>query len=225
MTSILDYGLMSKAVYSDDPQVPGWTTTQYRAGLGTGLQAAVFTRGQTTVVAFKGTSPSAISDIVADLKLGTGMNTSYFSDAETFTAQFAGGAGVVVTGHSLGGAIAQVVGNRRRIPFVTFNAPGVAIIASRNVHTTTVPMGLVRVAGGVVSAFRHPMQMMRDVSSAFHTSLGVNYRLNGDIVSQIGLHYGPIVHLQGQGDPLSQHGIDTMIGVLTGNAYGDVNFP
>jgi putative lipase involved disintegration of autophagic bodies len=41
------------------------------------------------------------------------------------------GSRVSVCGHSLGGAIAQIVGSRLRLPFATFNAPGVGLI-SRN---------------------------------------------------------------------------------------------
>lgn len=225
MASILDYGLLSNAVYDDTPSVPGWVCAQYRAGLGQGLQAAVFTRGQETVVAFKGTTPSQTSDLVADLKLGVGMNTSYFSAAEDFTALYAGGANVVATGHSLGGAIAQVVGNRQDLPFVTFNAPGVAIMASRNLASATPHMSAVRLAGSLVGAFRHPMQTARDIASAFTVVNGLNFRLSGDIVSQIGLHYGDIVNLQGSGDPLSQHSMDTMLGVLRRFSYGNILFP
>ena len=223
MITILEYGLLSDAVYEDTPSVDGWAVPHFRAGLGEGLQAAVFTKGQKTVVAFKGTSN--MSDVVADLKLGTGMNTSYFSEAEEFTQRYANVPDLVVTGHSLGGAIAQTVGNRRRIPFVTFNAPGVAIVASRNLHTTTAPMMAVRLAGGALSMLRHPMQAMRDVSSALHVSLGTNIRLSGDVVSTIGLHYGSLISLAGSGDPLTQHRMGTMLGVLRQNAYGNVTFP
>ncbi len=225
MTSIYEYALMADAVYQDTPQVPGWACVNFRAGLGSGLQAAVFSKGSAKVVAFKGTTPTQGSDIVADLKIGTGMNTSYFSNAETYVAQFANEPGVVVTGHSLGGGIAQVVGNRRRLPFVSFNAPGVALIASRNVATANPIMSAVRVVGGAVSAVRHPMQMARDISSAFHTSLGVNYRLSGDLVSEIGLHYGSIISLVASGDPLTQHKMGTMLEILGSSSIKDVRFP
>jgi pyridoxal biosynthesis lyase PdxS len=196
----------------------------FRPALGAGLQAAVFTRNRETVVAFRGTSQA--TDVVADLKIGLGMNTSMFSEAEDFVARRAPGDGVVVTGHSLGGAIAQTVGNRRRLPFVSFNAPGVALLASQNLGSVMPVLGAVRlVVGATVGAIRHPMQTMRDVGAAFHDSLGVNYRLSGDLVSAYGLHYGPIVHLQGQGDPLTQHRMTTMNAVLDRFGYGNIGFP
>ena len=225
MPTVYDYGLMSNAVYESSPDVPGWACPHFRAGLGEGLQAAVFTRGQKTVAAFKGTTPTQGSDIVADLKIGVGMNTSYFSAAEEFVNRYANVEDLVVTGHSLGGAIAQVVGNRRQIPFVSFNAPGVALMASRNIATATPHMAAIRMAGGLLSALRHPMQTARDIGSALHVSLGVNYRLSGDIVSTIGLNYGDIVTLQSNADIIDQHSMDTMQQVLANTGYRSIEFP
>lgn len=223
MTSITDYALLANAVYDDDPRCDGFVRTAFRPGGNSGLQAAVFTKNGKTIVTFKGTS--AAMDVVADLKLGVGINTSLFSEGEQFVAQHASGDGIVVTGHSLGGAIAQTVGNRRRLPFVSFNAPGVAIIASQNLGDINPILGAVRVAGGAIGAIRHPMQTMRDMVSAFHDSLGTNYRLSGDLVSQIGLHYGPIVNLEASGDPRHQHRMGTMLEVLGAGSAGQIDFP
>lgn len=225
MATILDYALMSQAVYDNNPSVGNWACSHFRAGLGSGLQAAVFSNGSATVAAFKGTTPSQVNDLVADLKLGVGMNTSYFADAMAFVEQYANVEGLVVTGHSLGGAIAQIVGNRRRIPFVTFNAPGVALVATRNLPTATAPMTAIRTVGAIASMFRHPIQALQDIGAAFHISQGINIRLSGDMVSQIGLHYGEIFSLQASGNPLSQHGIGEVINVLQACATGSVQFP
>lgn len=223
MSRIIDYALLCDAIYADAPECQGFVLTAFRRGGNSGLQAAAFTKNGKTIVAFKGTSTAM--DVVADLKLGAGINTSLFSEGEHFVSQHAPGEGVVVTGHSLGGAIAQTVGNRRRLPFVSFNAPGVALLASQNIATMNPALGAMRLAGGIVGAVRHPMQTMRDIGSAFHTSLGVNYRLSGDLVSQYGLHYGPIVSLAGSGDPLTQHRMTTMISVLGDNGQGEITFP
>lgn len=223
MARILDFAQLADAVYSDAPVVDGFVMTAFKRGGNDGLQAAAFTKNGKTIVAFKGTSTAM--DVVADIKLGVGINTSLFSEGEQFVAQHAPGAGVVVTGHSLGGAIAQTVGNRRRMPFVSFNAPGVALLASQNIATVNPVLGVMRLAGGVVGAVRHPMQTMRDIGSAFHDSLGVNYRLNGDLVSQWGLHYGPIVNLIGSGDPLEQHRMSSVLDVLGRCSDGILDFP
>lgn len=223
MTHILDYAMLADSVYNDSPTVDGFVMTAFKRGGNDGLQAAAFTKNGATIVAFKGTSTAM--DVVADIKLGVGINTSLFSEGEQFVAQHAAGEGVVVTGHSLGGAIAQTVGNRRRMPFVSFNAPGVALLASQNIATVNPVLGVMRLAGGAISAVRHPMQTMRDIGSAFHDSLGVNYRLSGDLVSQWGLHYGPIVNLVGSGDALEQHRMGSMLDVLQRSSDGILNFP
>ncbi|RYH09269.1 DUF2974 domain-containing protein [Tropicimonas sp. IMCC6043] len=225
MASIYDYGLLSNAVYETNPSVQGWACRDFHDGLGEGLQAGVFTKGDEIVVAFKGTTPTQVNDVIADLKLGVGMSTSYFSAAEEYVARYASEGTVVATGHSLGGAIAQVVGNRRQIPFVTFNAPGVAIFASRNLHTSTAHMSAVRIAGGLLGALRHPMQTARDVAATFYVVNGNNYRLSGDVVSQIGLHYGDVINISASGDPLSQHSMDTVLERLQHFNYGNIRFP
>ena len=172
---------------------------------------------------FKGTSVSSPSDLQADLALGVGINSAYFRDADEFVAQHASGSGVVATGHSLGGAVAQVVGNRNRIPFVTFNAPGVAIVSSRNLPTATPVMSAIRVVGGLVDAVFDPAQAARDAASFFHVANGKNFRLAADPVSAIGLHYGDVISIIGYG--ANQHSMDLMQETLEEHNYGDINFP
>ena len=223
MITILDYARLSNAVYSDSPNVRGWALVGQRTQMPSGLIAGVFTKGRKTVVAFKGTTPSETRDLQADLALGVGINTDYFADAETFVQQHANVEGLVATGHSLGGAVAQVVGNRRRIPFVTFNAPGVAIISSRHAWTATPHMAAIRVIGGLASAIADPGQAARDAASLFHIANGKNYRFFGDPVSAIGLHYGDVISLMGYG--VNQHSMDLMEETLAQHSYGSINFP
>ena len=159
MPTVLQMGLMANAVYETAPVAPGWTCIARRAATRlNGFQAATFVNDGVTVLAFRGTSQGM--DVVADLKLGTGMNSTYFSDAEDYAFDYQHLPNVYVCGHSLGGAIAQVVGNRRGLKFVTFNAPGVAVVASRNILSASLTMSAVRTAGMVASAFRHPMQRL-----------------------------------------------------------------
>ena len=225
MASILDYGLMSNAIYDASPDVPGWACRHYRASLGTSLQAGVFARGTEIVVAFKGTTPTQVNDLIADLKLGVGMNTTYFSEAEEFVQRYASEGNVTVTGHSLGGAIAQVVGNRRELPFTTFNAPGVAVLASRNMGDASPSMTALRIAGSIVGALRHPMQTARDIGAAFNVVNGKNYRLTGDPVSAIGVHYGDVINIQGSGDLSARHSMETVLEHLRRYNYANILFP
>src|SRR5271156_469456 len=135
MPTIRDLGLLAAAVYDELPAVQDWTCPGHLAASSSwnGFQAATFTKEGVTVIVFRGTSQAM--DVGADLRLGAGMNTSYFSDGEAYAAGASPpGDNVYVCGHSLGGAIAQVVANRGGYKMVTFNAPGVAVFASRNLR-------------------------------------------------------------------------------------------
>ena len=215
MATLLDLARLSNAVYDLNPAVPGWVRGDFHpaSGMLDGFQAAVFAKGSEVVIVYRGTAQGM--DAVADLKLGTGMNSTYFSAGEEFAAPYFGRSNVIVTGHSLGGAIAQVVANRRGFLMATFNAPGVAVIASRNIGESTLAMNAVRTTGMMASAFRHPMQAGRDIASAFRTVRGVNLCLEFDAVSRIGNHYGQVMRIPGSSaNPLTEHRITTVISVL-----------
>jgi hypothetical protein len=230
MATVLDCARLAQAVYDTNPTVSGWTRfafhqagyLQYNA-----FQGAAFRRDQDVVFAFKGTSPmsrSVVGDLVADLKLGVGMNTVQFDAANSFVGDtlLPEGVRVFLCGHSLGGAIAQIVGNRRRLPFVTYNAPGVGVIAGNIDELTdqSVVMAGLRLVGSTASVFRHPIQAIQDAGSLFHRVQGTNVRLSSDIVSLIGIHYGQIATLAYSGD--DAHGIGTVVQVLQGNAAGSI---
>jgi hypothetical protein len=215
MPTLLELARMSQAVYDAQPAVAGWSCIRASIASGPGFQAAAFVRGRELVVAFRGTSKVMSSDGVADLKLGAGMNSSYFAAGEAFAGGFETFADVTVTGHSLGGAIAQVVANRRQLPMATFNAPGVGVLSSRNLSDAHASMQVIRTAGMLLSVVSHPVQAGRDVLAAFNVVRGVNLCLANDAVSKIGNHYGKVVRIPGTGfNPQTEHGIATVISVL-----------
>jgi pimeloyl-ACP methyl ester carboxylesterase len=220
MPTVREMGLMANAAYETAPTVPGWACTARRAAARlNGFQAATFVNSGITVLAFRGTAQAM--DVAADLKLGVGMNSTYFSDAEDYAFDYQHLPNVYVCGHSLGGAIAQVVSNRHGLKFVTFNAPGVAVFASRNVMDASLGMTAVRSAGMVLSAFRHPMQAARDMRSTFNTAHGLNVCLQNDMVSKIGLHYGEVIRIPGtSANPLTEHSMNTVSGVLQNSPIG-----
>src|SRR5207248_2664039 len=118
VASIITYAKMANAVYEASPAVGGWARIGFRAsggGLTDAFQGAAFKSGDEVIYAFKGTSQKR--DAVADLKLGVGMNTSQYGSAEDFfdDLEVPTGTRVTLCGHSLGGAIAQVIGNRKRV--------------------------------------------------------------------------------------------------------------
>ena len=177
-----------------------------------GFQGAIFSRRGVKVVAFRGTAQAM--DVVADLKLGTGMNSTYFGLGQQF-ASLVNGPGVIVTGHSLGGAIAQVVANRTGHVLASFNAPGVGVIVSRNLGESNASMNIVRAGGMLLSSIRHPIQAVSDVRNTFRSVKGVNLCLKNDAVSKIGNHYGQVLRIPGTSiNPLTEHSIKTVISVL-----------
>lgn len=225
MATILTYARMCNAVYEDNPTISGWTQFGFRpsgTGLADAFQGVAFKKGAEVIVAFKGTSQKR--DVIADLKLGIGINTSQYADAVAFLDKMViqDGAKVTLTGHSLGGAIAQVVGNRRRLPFVTFNAPGVAVISKNLGEVATSPLGPMRAAGTLLSTFLHPIQAAQDLSSLFYSVRGVNLRLGQDIVGSVGVHYGKVIVVTyggGSFDLLQKHKMTTFIESLAGTKY------
>ena len=228
MPTVMDLALMAKAVYKPAPEVQGWTRVGFRAATSIldGFQAAAFSGPGGIVISFRGSHQA--EDWVVNAAYGIGMNTIRFSQAENFAvreakafaAAFEGE--IYITGHSLGGAIAQIVGNRNGYKFVTFNAPGVAVLASRNLDQMAATMvtgtfGL-RIAGAVASTVLHPQQAFRDAKAAFKTAHGLNVCLKTDGVSQIGIHYGKVKRISSNvNNPLTAHSINTVIEALQGN--------
>jgi hypothetical protein len=230
MPTVLDLAIMAKAVYKDPPEVPGWKRLSFRAanGLLDGFQAAAFSGPGGIVIAFRGSAQG--EDWAVNGAYAVGMNTTRFSSAEDFTTkvaqdfagQFGGRENIYITGHSLGGAITQIVANRQGYKFVTFNAPGVAVLASRNVGemaSSLVTGGLgVRIAGSMVSAVAHPQQAYRDAKALFRKVNGLNVCLNADMVSRIGVHYGKVVRIPGpSSNPLTAHYMESVLKGLQGD--------
>jgi hypothetical protein len=149
MATLLELALIADAVYGqaeggNDSQKElaknGWTcpsamqvndSSVFSGGslTSSGFQGRVFLSkdGKEAVVAYKGTKPSQVSDLVADMKLAMGFVPTQAKDALKATVDWTkqlGSKKFLITGHSLGGALAQVVGLQTGINFVTWNAPG-----------------------------------------------------------------------------------------------------
>lgn len=146
MISLSDYAKISDKVYEPSPaSVESWScprgmavddSSVFSGGalFSSGLQGRVFLRTAgrlEAVIAFKGTNPAMVSDLTADLRLALGYMPRQAREAIRHATRWrdavrkqSAQAVIHVTGHSLGGAIAQVVGSELMLPFVTFNAPG-----------------------------------------------------------------------------------------------------
>jgi hypothetical protein len=238
MATVSDYAKLADAVYDDDPSVAGWTRESFRSsgsGLYNAFQGAVFKNGPDVVFTFKGTSQKR--DVVADAKLAAGMNTEQYSDACDYFDKYVMTKGnkVSACGHSLGGAIAQIVGNRKNIPFVTFNAPGVGLFAKPNSDSTIGKIGeglglivnpgtYLRVGGAVLSSVRHPQQALQDFKAVTTFVRGVNFRVGKDVVGSYGVHFGKVIELPYSGaalDVLEKHKMKTVKQMLEASNYKD----
>lgn len=144
MVTLLEYARIADKVYepstSRAPSIAGFRPVQgcaiddasvFSGGslFSSGLQMRAFQReqGGDVVIAFKGTKPSMVSDLTADLRLTLEGIPRQAVEAVKHTLEWKGRLAsprVTLAGHSLGGAIAQVVGMLTDLRFVTFNAPG-----------------------------------------------------------------------------------------------------
>lgn len=131
MTSVVDLAKLSNAVYSDVAKVGLWL----RVGLpiktaGTGFKSALFQHMKTTEYALAIAGTDDLDDAKSDVQIFLGTipeQHKYARNAYHFCVKVTGGfTGMYVTGHSLGGGLASMLGKEHGEPAVTFNAPGMA---------------------------------------------------------------------------------------------------
>lgn len=153
MATCLDYAKLAIATYHTTPaqyyetpsgfMVDDWHVQKFEKGtlFGDGFQGAIYSKNNDVVVSCCGTNPGQsgklLQDLIADIKIGLRMIPSQAHSARDMVRKAKQIAGahrrVSVTGHSLGGGLAQVCAVQENVPFVTFNAPAMksAIAAAR----------------------------------------------------------------------------------------------
>lgn len=168
-----------------------------------GFQGRVFLDpgGREAVIAYKGTKPYMGSDLAADAKLAMGFVPTQAKDAMKHTQDWAGrlkGRKITLVGHSLGGALAQVVGSRLRMRFVTFNAPG-----------------MLKQTHGLSTSQTVEIANVKEKEQG----LGVNYRTTGAFapIAGLGVHIGKVVILELTS---SGHGIGNFVQYLKSHKDG-----
>jgi hypothetical protein len=157
-----------------------------------GLRAATYVSADNTqlVIAFRGTdldagALTAIKNIASDGSFGTGIPSANLIASVHEAANYVRsiqdkfpGANITLTGHSLGGAIAQIIGQATGYTTDAFNAPG---------------------AGGSLGAALNllsPVIGLSALARAPVASANTNYRIYGDVVSQFGSPIGTTQTLQ-----------------------------
>jgi hypothetical protein len=198
--------------------VDGWTVQKWETGtlFGNGFQGGIWQNAHSVVVGCCGTNPhqkgKLASDLSADLRIGTKILPNQSSSANKMVQaakQIAQGRRLMITGHSLGGALAQVVGVWQGVPFITFNAP---------------PMfGSMRVA--LANVFK-PMMMARTVKSQkLGDTAGVNFIVPGDLISSewVDKHVGMVVELPRTSPTDDAHAMMTVYNALRGTDWAGID--
>ncbi len=182
---------------------PGYVVYGADAEIESGLKYVILkpsTTGDPWILAFTGTN--SLIDALAD----TGLGSAQFEQLKEMILLFSlipqlSDVDLLVTGHSLGGGLAQAAaheiqrqrdaqGNPAKVILRTWNAFGSQELIER-------------VSGGCDS------RLLERLDAA-------NYNVRGDLVSRIGTHFGPTYELAAldisshPGDPLYLHSLDTI---------------
>lgn len=208
------YFTSTNQYYYEPPghMVDDWAVQKWEKGtlFGNGFQGGIWQGPRDVVVGCCGTNPGQggkfVQDIIADVKIVLKLipNQAHAAARMVRAAKsIAAGRRVSVTGHSLGGALAQMAGLWERVPFVTFNAPAMRAAA----HAA-------RLNIGDAEAFARTWQ-----GSRVSQTPGMNFRIGGDLVSAHVLgdgHIGTVVDLSNRyakradgSKHLGAHGKDT----------------
>jgi hypothetical protein len=177
-------------------QIREWATWY-----GNGFQGGVFSSDKEVVVAFSGTkgglTTAPISQNTGNARIGVNVIPNMAGgafDMVKWAKKHNPNKPISICGHSLGGGLAQVVGNWSGIPFVSFNGPGMAS------HLK-------------MSAFNifKPMQMVRSATSK-NTSdtIGICFTVKGDWIGELYSHVGWEVELPPAKNGLTAHSMDSI---------------
>lgn len=146
----------------------------------------IYTNNEKAICAFRGTATA--KDLVDDIRLSIQIDactTSRFTPAIELVNELLQEYSVQVTGHSLGGAVAQCVGTKLKLGCVTFNSAASPL----NPVTITNPNSAnYHIVWDIISAWEHPNVIRID--KGYHTPRGLTGAVLGnyDITSFLRAH-------------------------------------
>jgi hypothetical protein len=183
-----------------DPKPPpnGFTVQKWEwaTWYGNGYQGGIFASPTEVIVGLSGTGggAAAVSQVSGDIRIGVNVIPNMAGSAFAMVGwakQNFKTVPISIVGHSLGGGLAQVVGNWAGLPFISFNGPGM-------------------VSHLKMSAFNifKPMQMLRSATAKNTSdSVGICFTIKGDLVGEFGYHVGYEVVLPRLNANMSAHGL------------------
>jgi putative lipase involved disintegration of autophagic bodies len=192
MATFDEYTTIAEQVYAraadGPPDVGSWQTQKWEwaTWYGDGFQGGVFTNDREIIVGFSGTkgglTTAPISQNTANARIGVNVIPNLSGSAfamVNWAKSIAHGRPVSLVGHSLGGGLAQVVGNWSGCPFISFNGPGM------KTHLKMSAFNLFK-----------PRQMFRSIFSAdTDDTIGICFYVTNDFVGTFGVPVGYAVDL------------------------------
>jgi putative lipase involved disintegration of autophagic bodies len=194
MATMAEYIEIAQEVYArrsaGPPALLDWETQRWEWGTwyGDGFQGGIFSNHIEMIVGFSGTkgglTTAPISQNTANARIGVNVIPNLAGSAQSmvnWAKAHAHGRAISLVGHSLGGGLAQVVGNWSGCPFISFNGPGMAS------HLKTAAFNIFK-----------PMQMVRSIASrATGDTVGICVTVKGDFVGEFGYHVGHEIIVDG----------------------------
>ena len=126
---------LSQRIYPENRQMDtnGWSYQETKSNHRSGFYSEVYTKNNKAILVIRGTETHSrkkeiAKDAYSDIQMGLGYLPWQMKDAENAyiqTVRKYGKENVILTGHSLGGSEAQILGAKYGVETVTFNAYGV----------------------------------------------------------------------------------------------------
>ncbi len=223
-TTIYDIAQIADDVYNTDSKV-AFKRLHYKNNPTTDFSGAVYDVPGFRVVAFAGTN-SLRDALVSDVQLATGWLPEQEKDArELLFKAYEGGRPVMMTGHSLGGALCQILGYED-VPFISFNAPPMATNMAASWSSTgaraAVTTAATVVGGGILGlvAYIASSKARQAAIGNVKVESGINIRLPYDPVSSSswgGGHVGTVIEIPAPSWTVNRHSMGAVVKSLSGD--------
>ncbi|MEM7741238.1 MAG: hypothetical protein AAF225_10600 [Pseudomonadota bacterium] len=221
-TTIYNIAQLADDVYNANSEAP-FNRVHYQNNPTTDFSGAIYDVPGFRVVSFAGTD-SLRDAVVSDLQLATGWLPEQEKDARKLLFRaYEGGRPILMTGHSLGGALCQILGYED-VPFISFNAPPMATNMAASWASTgarAMATAAAAVAGGGllgVVAYIASTKTRQAAIGNVKPETGINFRLPYDPVSSSywgGGHVGSVIEIPAPSWTVNRHSMSALLKSLS----------